>query len=68
MHGDTRYRKCWTVFKIVFTLSHGQAAVEKGFSANKELLVENLQQLLISVRGSFVIASPIFQSPYLKFC
>ena len=36
MHGSARYRKCWTVFKIVFTLSHGQAAVKRGFSVNKE--------------------------------
>ena len=51
MHGDARYRKCWTIFKIVFTLSHGQAAVERGFSVNKELLVENLQLIsLISRR------------------
>ena len=28
MHGDARYRKCWTIFKIVFTLSHGQADVD----------------------------------------
>ena len=44
MHGNTRYRKCWTIFKIVFSLSHGQVDVERGFSVNKELLVENLQQ------------------------
>ena len=51
MHGNAKYRKCWTVFKIVFILSHGQAAVERGFSVNKELLVENLQQTsLISQR------------------
>ena len=35
----------------MFTLCHGQAAVERGFSVNKELLVENLQQIsLISRR------------------
>ena len=51
MHRDARYRKCWTIFKIVFTLSHGQADVDWGFSVNKELLVENLQQTsLISQR------------------
>ena len=51
MHGNTKFRKCWDVVKLVFTLSHGQAAVERGFSVNKELLVENLQQLsLVSQR------------------
>ena len=51
IHGNAKYRKYWIVFKIVFTLSHRQAAVEKGFSVNEELLVENLQQTsLISQR------------------
>ena len=51
MHGSTKFRKSWDVFKLVFTLSHGQAAVERRFSVNKELLVENLQQLsLVSQR------------------
>ena len=37
--------------KLVLTLSHGQAAVERGFSYNKEILVETLQELsLISQR------------------
>ena len=44
MHGNARYGKCWTVFKIVLTLSHGQVAVEREFSVNKELLFENRQQ------------------------
>ena len=30
------------VLKIVLTLSHGQAEVERGFSLNKEVSVENL--------------------------
>ena len=51
MHGNDRYRKCWTIVKIVFSLYHGQVDVERGFSVNKELLVENLQQIsLISRR------------------
>ena len=45
MHGNTKFRKYWDLFKLVFTLSHGQAAVEIGFLVNKELLVENLYQL-----------------------
>ena len=51
MHGNNKFRKCWDVVKLVFTLSHGQAPVERGFSVNKELQVENLQQLsLVSQR------------------
>ena len=43
MDGD-RYKSCWKVCKLVLTLSHGQAAVERGFSFNKEVLVENLEK------------------------
>ena len=32
------------VCKIIFTLSHGQSQVERGFNVNKEILVENLQE------------------------
>ena len=39
------------VLKIVLTLSHGQASVERGFTVNKSLLVENLStKSLISQR------------------
>lgn len=47
MHGNPKYKNCWEVFKIIFTLSHGQASVERGFSVNKELLTENLQEVSI---------------------
>lgn len=39
------------VLKMILTLSHGQAAVERGFSINSSLLVENLSTVsLISQR------------------
>ena len=39
------------VLKIVLTLSHGQAEVERGFSLNKEVTVENLlERNLVSRR------------------
>ena len=31
-------------FDLLLTLSHGQATVERGFSSNKEVMVENLAQ------------------------
>ena len=34
----------WTIYKLIFTPSHSQCAVERGFSINKELLIENLQE------------------------
>jgi hypothetical protein len=51
VHRNKKYAAFWVICKIVFTLSHGQSAVESGFSINKELLVENLgQKSLISQR------------------
>ena len=44
MSVNASFKSCWEIFKIVFTLSHGQVSVERGFSINKELLVENLEE------------------------
>ena len=41
---DAKHTKVWKVFRIIFTLLRGQAAVEKGFSVNGELLVENFKE------------------------
>ena len=41
-----RKEKCaalWKVMIFVFTLSHGQAQIERGFNKNSDLLVENLE-------------------------
>ena len=35
------YSDLWNVMRLVLTLSHGQATVERGFLQNKELVVEN---------------------------
>ncbi|KAK9543284.1 hypothetical protein VZT92_001075 [Zoarces viviparus] len=41
------YAELWNIMKCLFTLSHGQAAVERGYSVNKDMLVENLQEKTI---------------------
>jgi len=40
------YPKVWSVFELALLLSHGQASVERGFSVNKELVVETNQNKL----------------------
>ena len=35
------YPKAWSVCELELLLSHGQASVERGFSVNKEVVVEN---------------------------
>lgn len=39
-----KYTKVWEVIKIVLLFSHGQASVERGFSVNKAIEVENLKE------------------------
>ena len=38
-----RYKNLVNVIKIVLTLSYGQSAVERGFSLNDKILVENMR-------------------------
>ena len=48
---NNAYEEVWKVFKLVFVLSHGQSSIERGFSINKQLLVENLKEKsLIALR------------------
>ncbi|XP_057291926.1 uncharacterized protein LOC130614515 [Hydractinia symbiolongicarpus] len=35
------FESLWSIFKLVFCLSHGQSAIERGFKANKEFIKEN---------------------------
>ena len=42
------YPDFWYVCKFVFTLSHGQSAVECGFNINKHTLIGNLQDATLS--------------------
>jgi len=40
--GNTsHYPRAWTVVEFALLISHGQASVGKGFSINKEMIVEN---------------------------
>ena len=51
LHQNKKYAALWKVVNFVFTLSRGQSQIERGFSINNELLVENMKsQFLISQR------------------
>ena len=45
IEGNKKYEKMWKVFKFIFVLSHGQATIERGFNVNKDVLVDNMQEL-----------------------
>ena len=44
------YPKAWSVCGLALLLSHGQASVERGFSVNKELVVENQSEQTLSAK------------------
>jgi len=50
---NAKYAKLWEVFQIIFALSHGEAAVERGFLINNELMVENMKEESL-IAGRFV--------------
>ena len=37
------YKGLWCIIQLLLTLSHGQAAAERGFSVNKDILAPNLK-------------------------
>jgi hypothetical protein len=52
--GNDRYKELWTVVKLVMVLSHGNAAVEGGFSINKDLLIDSLlEETVVAQRVVF---------------
>ncbi|GBN81535.1 hypothetical protein AVEN_13958-1 [Araneus ventricosus] len=49
-----KWKDLWQVVKLCFIFSHGNASVERGFSVNKTILVENLkEQSLINQRRAY---------------
>ena len=43
LKGTIHYKTLTSVIQLIFVLSHGQAAVERAFSLNDKLLVENMK-------------------------
>ena len=59
LHKIPKYKVFWKVCSIIFVLSYGQSAVERGFSINKDLLVDNLQEKsLVSQRRYTTTSNP----------
>ena len=55
MAGKDMYSKLWNVVRMLLVLSHGQAAVERGFSMNKQAEEVHLQADLLLQRELYVI-------------
>ena len=42
---DEEFKELWSTLQILLTLSHSQAAAERRFSVNKEVLAPNMQEM-----------------------
>ena len=42
---DEEFKELWSTLQILLTLSHSQAAVERRFSVDKEVLAPNMQEM-----------------------
>ena len=48
LHMEKSYANLWNTLKLLLTMSHRQAAVECGFSVNKEVLAPNLKEVSLT--------------------
>ena len=66
LDGKDQYKDLWSIIKLLLTISHGQAAVERGFSVNKDSLKDNLQETsLVSRRIVFDALKGVNLSNYV---
>ncbi|XP_060753828.1 uncharacterized protein LOC132864430 isoform X1 [Neoarius graeffei] len=72
--GKAEYAILWKSMKDLFTLSHGQAVVERGYSVNKDMLVANLKErtlmCLCLIQDSLTDCSfdGVLPKPFLQHC
>ena len=50
MKGCDKYKDLWEVRVIIFTISRGQSQIQRGFSINKEVTIENLENKLLGAQ------------------
>ena len=60
MQDHIQFAKLWDIFKMLLTISHGQASIECGYSVNKGLLIENLhEKTVMALRVQFMTVSQL---------
>ena len=52
MQDHIQFAKLWDIFKLLVTISHGHASVERGYSVNKDMLIEKTVVALRTVHDS----------------
>lgn len=63
----TALKDVWEVIQILLTLSHGQAAVERGFSVNSSLLQPNLKSHSLIAQRMIYDTMILSETPLPKF-
>ena len=67
MAGDKQLVKVWRVVELLLLMSHGQATVERGFSINKEVVVENLSERSLHTGLFMIILNQLEALPMYKY-
>ena len=44
MQDHIQFAKLWNIFKMLLTISYGKASVERRYSVNKDMLIENIHE------------------------
>ena len=50
LNGAKEFKSLWLISKFVFTLAHGQARIEQGFSVSKDELCVNMEKTSLNAR------------------
>ena len=63
----TALKDLWEMIQLLLTLSHGQAAVRRGFSVNNSLLQPNLKSHSLIARRMIYDTVILTEQPIAKF-
>ena len=66
LEAKEEYKDLWRTLQLLLTLSHSQAAVERGFSVNKEVLAPNMQEE--SLQAIRLIHSSMVEDKCSRLC
>ena len=64
MQDHIQFATLWDIFKMFLTILHGQASVERGYSVNKDMLIENLhEKTVVALRTVHDSISTLEEAP-----
>ena len=66
MQDHIQFAKLWNIFKMLLSISHGQASVERGYSVNKDMLIENLHEKTVVALRTVHDSIPTLEDHFTK--